>query len=230
MGPWQTVLTAIGGMGGLYVLLKFLVKSIVNHRLTKDLDDHRATLTRSSDDHRATLTRNSDDHRATLQSDSEKAMTQLRHELQTTAMEHEVRYRQMRERVVEVLAETYRHLMRSYNAVGSLIREWEVEGAASKLEKLKAAETAAREFREYFSPNQVFLPKKLAEEIIVMDRKLMDIAWDYAELLNPEFNKMNREGRDPWSQCLSDFRNSATPLLDKLADRFRRELGLDSDA
>ncbi len=142
-----------GANGLLLAALVVLVRSLFRHWLDKDIATFRAR----------------------LEAQGSLELERTRSELQKSITEHEVRFRNIHERIAETIAETYAHLFRLHTAVGSYIAMIEHTGEPSKKEKLTMVSDANEAFRAYFLPRQIYLPEETAETILTLYKELYTI-------------------------------------------------------
>ena len=195
---------ALGGNAVLLLAVECLVKSLISHYLTRDVDKYRAE----------------------LQAASDTAIERLRHDLGMTATEREIRFRILHEKVADVVATTYERLWHAYQALGSYTAVLEFEGEPNKEEKLKTFSDALNEFRRYFFPRQIFFPRPITDKIKELNRLLHEGASDYTAGL--QF----AEWKYPGDAVVERFQEAAKKagaevpaLLDQLYDEFQELIG-----
>jgi len=197
--------TILGGTAIAVAALAWLAKSLLTHYLSKDIEKHKATLTAQN----------------ALESE------RLRAELTKQALEHEVRFRRVDEKVAEHLDHVYRHLFRFYESVCSYVRDVEWSCEPSKEEKLEAASKANRAFWDYFLVNRVYLPPTLFQRVRQLADKLTQITNEFTRGLRREEKGFVREDDgDHWSEALNAVEKEATPLFTAIVREVQERLGV----
>jgi len=190
----KELVTILGGTAIAVAALAWLAKSLVTHFLSKDIEKHKNDLA----------------------AQSALELDKLRAEFTRQALEHEVRFRRVDEKVAEHLAEIYQRLFRLYESVSSLVKILEWSNEPSKEDKLNATAEANRAFWDHFLPKRIYVPPKLYERIREVANKLADIANDFGRGLRREARgavideeeelvkgiQRNREGSKPAVHCV----------------------------
>lgn len=143
MTAWETILVAFGGNAALLLILGWLARSMGSQLLAKDLEKFKADLTATST----------------------AAQEHLKHSLQMTALEHQVRFSKLHERRAEVVATAYDLLVEAHWAASSFAAVMEMAGEPPKEEKYVTAMNKAAEFYRYFDKNRIFLPQELCIQL-----------------------------------------------------------------
>jgi len=181
---WTDFLTNIGifTVGSITItgILAFLAKHVFDHYLQRKLDQHQANLERQSDEHR--------------------------HRLELIAQEHQIRFSRLHSDRAEVIVTLFKklvtmdHSMRAY--IGPVI------GVAPEKEiRDERAGTAAQDFFEYFSDNEIFFEDSLCETINEMNKLYLD-AWH-------SYNIYDDEGSRQTAQFDRAFRKERTEVFKK---------------
>lgn len=136
------VLSAVGGSAVLFGTVAWIVKSIINHVLARDIEKFKLN----------------------LQSESQQELLRLQSSLQLHEFEHQVRFSQLHERLAVATIEVYNKLQCLYSevkgALAFLTRDTRsVEELRNDLQK------AASAFSEYYSHHKILFPKELADQI-----------------------------------------------------------------
>ena len=121
----------------------WLIKSIVTHFLSKDIDSYKMNIKYS--------------HEADLE--------QFRSSLKMMAFEHETRFSRLHEKRADILALLYEKLAEAVSAAASFISPVEREGDPSKIEKYKKAMEKMVAFYIFFDRKRIFLSEPLCTEI-----------------------------------------------------------------
>jgi hypothetical protein len=147
---WQILLTAVGGSAVLLLAVGFLVKNLISHLLSKDVECFKAEI----------------QHGATVQ--LERTLSDLRQ----TALEREVRFRQLHEKRSLVIAELYARIVATVDKFEYAFEPIEWFGQPSREAKMKEAMPSMLELREYFERNRILFPEALADQIHAFIEKL----------------------------------------------------------
>jgi hypothetical protein len=190
----------LGGTGMAIAALAWLTRSLLTHFMTKDIEGHKAALA----------------------AQNALELEKLRAEFTRQALEHEVQFRRVDEKVAEHLNEVYKRLHHFYETVHSFVQPLEWSNAPSKEEKLKTASDASKEFWDYFLANRVYIPPGLYSRIHDLANKLADIAKDFNRGLHGE-----REKEYYWTEAWESINDGATPLFSALVREIQRRLGVE---
>ena len=143
MQPWESILVAVGGNAALLLLLGWLARSLGSQLLAKDLEKFKADLAAASS------------------SSTEK----LKHDLQLTAVEHQVRFSKLHERRAEVIAELYSLLVEAQWAAQNFVSVGDLQGDPPKQVKYATAMNKAADFYRCFDKNRIYLPQVLCVQL-----------------------------------------------------------------
>lgn len=143
MDTLQTILLALIGNVALLAVLGWLAKSVMTQFLSRDIEKFKSTLSETS------------------------AITteRFKHDLQVTAIEHQVRFAKLYERRAEVIAELYGFLVEAHWASQSFVSLMDLAGDPSKEEKYATAMNKAAEFYRYFDKNRIYLPQATCDQL-----------------------------------------------------------------
>lgn len=143
MQPWEIILLAFGGNAALLLLLGWLARSLGSQLLAKDLEKFKTDLAAASS------------------SSTEK----LKHDLQLTALEHQVRFSKLHERRAEVIAKLYSLLVEAQWAAQNFVSVGDFQGDPPKREKYVTAMNRAADFYRNFDQNRIYLPEALCAQL-----------------------------------------------------------------
>jgi len=217
------VLSSITGAIGAAIVV-WLFKSWVSERIKgsiqyeygKELEAFKATLRSEYDTRLAEL-------RARLQGEHDVQIERLRADLSIASSAREIRYRRLHDEIATTIPETYRLLIAIRDASADYTRIFEFEGDKTKAERREVVNGAMREFRTYFEPRKIFLPKKTSQLIVAFIRELRSRLQRVA--LAVESERRGSDATTVWVE-VSDFVEKEVPtLLDGLESDFRSLLG-----
>lgn len=209
MDVLRDVGTILGGTAIAMAALAWLSKSLLIHFLSKDIEKHKASLT----------------------AQNALEIERLRAQLTKQALEHEVRFRRVDEKVAEHLDQVYRHLFRLYESVCSYVRDLEWSSEPPKEEKLEAASEANRAFWDYSLLNRVYVPPSLFQRVRQLADKLTKITNEFTRGLRREERGVVRDDdKDHWSEALKAIEQEATPLFTAIVREVQERLGVHDQA
>lgn len=212
----STVSLALCGM------LLWLTKAWVGERLKNaikaeydvKLESHKAQLKSTYDEKLET-------HKVQLKSQADVEMERLKSSLSVIAAEQNTKFGKLHERRIQVIADTYSRLKKLHDCLANYVKLFEASGGPSREERRNEMVTAFEELRPYFSQNQIFLPKKIAELIHKAEMEMIQIAnlFTYTVDLpaNPDAKK--------WFEITERFNNEVKQALSGLEDEMRMALG-----
>lgn len=193
----------LGGTAIGVAALAWLAKSLMTHLLSKDIEQWKAQ----------------------LDAQNKLEIEKLRADLAKQALEHEVKYRRVDEKVAEHLAGIYQRLFRFYESVSNYVAIIEYSNEPPKDAKLTTVADANGEFWEYFLPNRIYVPPKLYQEIRKVANKLADITKDFSSGLRREEKGIGDLEEDYWGKAFRAVQDEASPLFTTLVHEFQKRLG-----
>lgn len=207
MGPWETVILAFGGNAVLLMILGWLSKSLLSQLLEKDVEGFKSA----------------------LQSKVNESSQLLRHSLEKSAIEHQVRFSKLHERRAEVIAELYGLLVQAHRDMSSFVALVEWTGDLSKKEKYVVAMNAVADFYRFFDKNRIYLPEpvcsKLEEFVLTMREKVIGfgVYVQFNDESMPEHALIQKH--DAWSSAWEYFEKKVPEAKSALENEFRGLLG-----
>lgn len=214
MNELVTILSSITFSGLLTGALVFLTRSWIAERLKNAI--------------RHEYDQKLETHKAQLKADSDVAIEHLRSQLQIAASEQNVRFSQIFERTADTVASTYGRLWAIHEAFKNYVREPDSPNSAKKRE---IVETALREFRDYFMPRRILIPKEAAQGVEEFHKKLREAIID-VRIGVEEANNPGRSGVisiEVWKKTLAMMDHELPSLLEELDRDFRKTLGTIKD-
>ncbi len=195
----KQVVTILGGSGIAVGAVAWLTKSLISHFLSKDVEGYKVALA----------------------AQNALELEKLRAEFARQALEHEVQFRRVDEKVAEHLNGVYQRLHHFYETVHSFAQPLEWSNAPPKEEKFRIASDANKEFWDYFLANRVYIPPRLYSRMHGLANQLGDIARDFQRGLQGE-----RENELYWSEAWESVNSGATPLFSALVREIQKRLGI----
>jgi hypothetical protein len=197
----EEIIKTLGGTAILVTAVAWLMRSIILNLLSKDVEKYKADLKLESERHRM--------------------------ELQKAALEHEIKFRRVDEKVAETISELYERLLRLFEAVHSYVKMVEWSHEPSKAEKLQATIDANREFNDFLFPKRLYIPKKLFVRIRDCGYKLADITSAFARGQKREEDGIDTEGPDHWMEAFDAVEKEVNPLFSDLVADFQKRIGVE---
>ena len=204
MGTLEQLGVILGGTTVGVAAIAYLAKSLMNHLLSKDLEQHKVQL----------------DEQTKLKLD------RLRADITQQNLEHDVKYRRIDEKVSEHLAEIFAKLTVFYECVTSYVSITESGSEPSKKEKLESTVKANDEFWDYLVPNRIYIPPRLYKRIRSVAVKLSEITSKFAAGQRLEENGRLDPEENYWDLAIESIKEEATPLFNDLISDFQQRLGI----
>ena len=207
MDPWQSVLLALGGNAALLAVLGWLAKSLIEKFLTKDIERFKATLA----------------------SESQIAAERLKHELQLTAAEHQIRFSKLHEKRASVVADLYGLLVQASWDGQSFASIAEFSGEPSKQEKFTTAMNSLAEFFRFFDKHRIYLPEALCGQLEAFVQAMREKVISFGVYLRydkeplPAHAAISKD--TAWSEAWSYFTKQVPLARSALEQELRRIIG-----
>ena len=220
-----TVLSSAAVSAALAGALLWLTKSWIGERLKhsikseydEKLESHKAQLKAQFDTALET-------HKAQLKSQSEVELERFRSSLAIAAAERSVKFSRLHERRMEVIANTYAKLRALHAAVADYTKAFEMVGERSRADRRNDAVAAFGEFNPYFTQNQIFLPKGVADQIQHVGRELTKVANQFTFMVDQQ----KQPDPDAWMKILEQLENEVSQALVALEEALRNTIGDES--
>lgn len=133
----------IGGSGVLFGAMAWLMRSIINHFLSKDLANFKLN----------------------LQKESQQELLRLQSSLQLVQLEHQVRFAKLHENRAEIIAETYSKLVKLQKTTSDFVHMYQRVNDSKNKENIKQLWDAADDFKEYFEKHRIYFNPNTCSEI-----------------------------------------------------------------
>lgn len=207
MEVWQTVILALGGNVALLAVLGWLSKSLVSQLLAKDIEGYKAS----------------------LKSESDAALQQLRHNLEKSTIEHQVRFSKLHEKRAEVIAELYGLLVQAYWDISSFASPMEWAGEPDKKEKYVTAMNASADFYRFFEKHKIYLPEVLCLQIDEFAQEMRKKAIGFGVYVKYDDDKIPEhtyeQKHHKWAEAWEYFDKHAPEARSALENELRNILG-----
>ncbi|WP_127840967.1 hypothetical protein QZL74_36910 (plasmid) [Burkholderia gladioli pv. alliicola] len=207
MNFWQTALFAVGGNAALLAVLGWLAKSLLEKLLTKDVERFKASLA----------------------SEAQSATERLKHDLQLTAVEHQVRFANLHEKRAQVIADLYGLLVEAYWATSGFVSPAEWAGEPDKKQKYVTAMNAIADFFRFFEKSRIYLPKPICDQLEEFVNGMRKKAVGFGiyvrmEDLNLPVHALEQKHK-VWHESWEFFEHQVPPARAALEDELRGILG-----
>lgn len=207
MDTWGTILQTIGLGGVGMATVGWLVKTIVNSLLSKDVETFKANL----------IAQNS------------KENERFKHELQRNLLEHQAKFNLLHQERAQKIAELYRRLSISDNLLQNFVSAFgDVEQKRTEIQDQLCK--SLQDLYEYFDPNMIYLNPSICEKIENFLRKTNSIRVDFDTVLNfrPEDEEYKTRTRS-WHEITKKAKEEVSPIRKELENLFRELLGVDQE-
>ena len=215
MNLWQELLKWFGGFAVLASALAWLIKNIITHALSKDLETFKAQLDQKLEDHKSQL---------------ETQRKSFEHNLEVLAQEHAAQFTQLHEKRVGLLAEMYYLLENTCLAMDCLKVGCEEPSGALVEGSTQDAVTKNHKLLEYFQRNKLYFSKALAQQIQTVVFALQNFPFDLA-IVSYSGHKPEEVTQSRMS-FLAEWKEQSPKLREAMGsveDEFRRLLASDVD-
>lgn len=155
----------------------------------------------------------------------EQDLERFKSDLQRLAIEHEVRFRRVDEKVAERLSEVYGRLQVLFENVHSYVQVIETDLEPTKDEKFEAVKQGGTEFIRYIVANRLYVPPTLYLRSKRLGHELLTIAGKLHRGLEREKRKFDPD-RDPYGDALEAIDGEVNALFNDLVAAFQKKIGV----
>jgi hypothetical protein len=194
------VLTAISVSTVALAAVAWLIRSIITHFLSKDVEAYKINLQRESD-------REIERHRA---------------ELRKLELEHEVRFSKLHEKVFETIAELYALLTDAHFAMSHYLEPIANDNEPPNKEREGQAVKAYSKFNEFFKKHEIYFDPNLCE---MLEKFGSEWRYLYVDSEGDEYKKYRGEG---WQKAWNHLTTSINKIKKSLQDEFRRMISIEA--
>jgi len=210
---WQELLKSLGGFAVLASTLAYLIKTIITHSLSKDMETFKAHLDLELEDHKSQL---------------ETQTKSFENNLQILAEEHAARFTKLHEKRVKLLAEIYYLLEDTYAAMDWLNAGCQEPSGTLVEGSTRDAVAKNRKLFDFFQRNKLYFSKALALQIQDVVFALQNFPFDLSIATGPDHKP--EEVTQSQLSFMAEWKEQS-PKLNKamsfVEDEFRRLLGSD---
>ena len=158
-----------------------------------------------------------------LDKDVEQYKTRLKQE----ALEHEIQYRRVDERVADALSEIFANLHNLFEAGFNYAKMLGLKDGPSREELYESVRNANHSLNScLYNKNRLYIPPKLFEKVEKVQKKLAENArgLSFAENVPPP-----SDHEDPWMKAYKEFQLEINPIFSEIVAEFQNRLGVNDE-
>ena len=203
----EEVIKFLGGSALLLAAAAWLIRSLISHFLSKDVEGFKTQ----------------------LQSQSAVTLERLRHDLRLVAAQHENQIQLLQERRAAVIAELYSKLIAFVGAAESFASLAEWSGEPSKEEKAKTLGEKAGDFREYFLRHKIYFTDDTCAKVESLWQEVHQASMKFRVRLAYSKSGSNSTALkldEAWDNAWTVMKDKAPLLVKAVEIEFRTLLGV----
>jgi hypothetical protein len=200
---WEIIIGSIGGSAVLFGAMAWLIKCVVIHYLSKDIEEHKVR----------------------LKSESEKELLELKSTLERFLFEHQVRFSKLHARQAEKITEIHEKIYELQWAAADFLRNYPGSDNKERQRYLGIVDKKADEFQEYYLKNSIFFSEKICQQI----NNFIDYIYlSYIPLRIPVETGIESEesGLEEWRKATDVLKKEIHDITISLKEKFREILGV----
>lgn len=194
-----TILAAISASAVSLAIVAWLVRSIINHWLSKDIEVFKAT----------------------LQHEKNTEIEKLRSDLGRMALEHEVKFNQLHNKVFVIIARLYKLIVLTQRTMKGYFEPLDPRIAPSEDERFTVAFTAWSNLNTFFMDHEIYFDKHTCE---ALQNYLLELRLLFVDFQAKKYATNNKPG---WEQLWANLNTNADNLKRNLEDVFRKKIGVE---
>ncbi len=196
----------ITGSSIIIAAVAWLVKSIITHFLSKNIDSYKLELKHNND----------------------IALEDTRYNLNLTMKEHEAKMSSLYTKRADVVTELYVLLVKFINNAESFASPFEILGEPDKDKKLTSLSNSNNEFLEFYRSHKIYFSKGICEKIDALWKKAFKANKQYAFWRGcaKDCNENQKEHTEAWINAGKAMKDEIPSLLVLVEDEFRSVLGV----
>jgi hypothetical protein len=200
------IITAIGGSAVLFGAMAWLVRSAINHFLSKDLEKFKLN----------------------LQRETQQELMRLQSSLQLVALEHQIRFSKLHERRAQIIAELYSRVVELYRAASTFVRLYQSLDEAKNRENIKSLWTAADKFINYFDKHRIYFNENTCTTIDSFNEALSKACSNLIFFIQDAsaLNLTSGHIWNEWSKAMTLMEGDVPKIRKSLEGSFREILGV----
>jgi hypothetical protein len=200
------IITAIGGSAVLFGAMAWLVRSVINHFLSKDLEKFKLN----------------------LQRESQQELMRLQSSLQLVELEHQIRFSELHERRAEIIAELYSRAVGLYRAASAFVKLYQSLNEVKNRENIKSLWNAADKFRNYFDKHRIYFNENTCTTIDSFNEALSKACSNLIVFIQdaPALSLTAAQIWDEWNKAMALMEGDVPKIRKSLEESFRKILGV----
>lgn len=202
----EEIIKFLGGTALVLAAAAWLVRSLVAHFLSKDVELFKQQ----------------------LQARSTVELERLRHDLRLVAAEHEKRVHLLQERRAQTIADLYAKLIDFLGAAESFASLAEWSGEQSKEEKAKILAERAGEFRGYFLRKRIYFSEEICHKVEALFQEVHGSSLRFRVWLAQAEKgaSVTQQMHEAWDEAWKVMKDRVPPLVAAVDAEFRALLGV----
>lgn len=168
-------------------------------------------------------------HKSQLASQTAVEVERLRSQLNIVAAERQFRFSTLHQKRAEVIAEAYALLKRAHTALQEYLHIFQPAGSPPSAERQAAAVEAFNALRNFFSPNRIFVPERIAAKMDDIIAKFGALYLGFVRDVENAKDADNSRVTTTWVAVTESITNLSKTALFDLEQEFRKLLGDDVD-
>lgn len=167
------------------------------------------------------LDRDIQNYKTKLEASNQVELEKLKSELNRRALEHEVKYKRIDEKIANHLIDVYLPLYELYDTVSNYVNAFEQSDVPTKPEQFELARNANNEFWHHFRRNRIYIPPELYQQIEVVARLLKNIMTEFKQGYDRAKNDHH------WMLANKELGEEGIPMFDNLVAEIQQRLGVE---
>lgn len=210
---WQTLLAVIGTGTAIITIVAWVVKSIINHFLSRDIQAYKNK----------------------LKIESEFEIEKFKNNLRVASIEHEIRFSKLHEKQAIIIAELYSRINIAVKSVNHLLSPLGFSlssiGGIDRTDVAKKTIEHVTDFLDYYEKHKFYLNDKLCKLMEVFVEEIRIPTFEYSiALTSPKSNdeNENRNTSEIWRECWNRVEEKIEPTKIALEKEFKKILGVEN--
>ncbi len=195
-----TVLTAISTSAVLLAFVAWLVRSVITHWLSKDIEQFKMTMKYEKD----------------------IEIERLKGQLKKMTAEHEIMFNQLHTKVFATIARLYKLIVVTQMAMGEYFAILRYSDSPSEEERGKVAIDAWNSLNSFFRAHEIYFDKNTCKVVNEYLKGLHDLVIDF------QTRKDEKNYAKKWSEVWNKLNGEMENLKRSLEDSFRSKIGVES--
>ena len=196
-----TILTTVSASAVSLVAVAWLVRSIVTHWLSKDIESFKTA----------------------MQHANVREIEKLRADLNHLALEHQVKFSQLHAKVFETIAHLYKLIAQTQRTMAVYLVPLVLAGAPSEVERGNAAADSWEKLAVFFHEHEIYFDKETCGMINQYLEKLRKLHIEF------QHRQHSTKGQTmEWGRIWDELTGEVDVVKKRLADNFRSKIGIEA--